>query len=59
MKVNEATWDRAARVVLGLIGIGIALAGLSPWGWVGVVPLLTGALGVCPLYTVFSFKTSK
>lgn len=58
-KKNEATWDRVARIILGLAGIGIALAGISPWGWLGVVPLLTGSLGWCPIYVACNFKTNK
>jgi hypothetical protein len=59
MKMNQADWERGLRVALGLAGIGVALAGISPWGWVGVVPLVTGALGVCPLYVPFKFSTRK
>lgn len=55
---NEATWDRAIRVVLGAVGISLVFVGPeTPWGWIGVVPLLTGLLGSCPLYTVFGIGT--
>ncbi len=59
MKMNIADWERVLRVVLGLAGVGIALGGISPWGWLGVVPLVTGAIGVCPLYLPFNFSTRK
>ncbi|MEY2786373.1 MAG: hypothetical protein RL277_2585, partial [Planctomycetota bacterium] len=31
----------------------------TPWGWIGVVPLLTGLLGSCPLYTLFGISTCR
>ena len=30
---------------------------IGPWGWIGVVPLATAALGWCPLYTVLGINT--
>ena len=59
MKMNLADWERGLRALLGLAGIGIAVAGISPWGWLGAVPLLTAAVGVCPLYLPFKFSTRK
>ena len=58
MRVNEAGWDRVLRVVLGLGLLAITVVGpKSMWGLVGVVPLLTGILGFCPLYHAFGFST--
>ena len=58
MSVNEGTADRALRVVLGLAILSLAFVGpRTPWGYLGLVPLLTGAVGMCPLYTVFGFST--
>ncbi|GAB4015166.1 MAG: DUF2892 domain-containing protein [Bdellovibrio sp.] len=58
MKKNEGTIDRAARVVVGLGLLSIAFVGpQTPWGYVGVVPLLTGLMGWCPLYTVLGINT--
>ena len=55
---NEATLDRVIRVVLGLAGISLVFVGpQTPWGWIGLVPLLTGLLGSCPLYTVLGIGT--
>lgn len=62
MKANEASWDRIARVVLGvvLIGVGILAVG-GGWGWVvaaiGLVPLVTGLVGWCPIYSVIGKGT--
>lgn len=58
MKQNEGNWDRIARVTVGLVLIGLAATDqIGIWGWIGVVPLATGAMGWCPLYTVLGIKT--
>lgn len=54
---NEGTVDRALRIVLGLGLLGVALTGRGAWGFIGVVPLLTGALGTCPLYSILGIST--
>ncbi|KUJ73733.1 hypothetical protein AVO45_14180 [Ruegeria marisrubri] len=55
---NEGTIDRAARVVLGLILLSLTFTGpQTMWGLVGLVPLLTGLLGYCPLYRIFGLST--
>ena len=62
--MNEAGWDRLLRVVLGVVllilGFGLleAPAGVVV-GIVALVPLLTGLVGWCPLYSVFGFRTNK
>lgn len=51
MKINEGTLDRTLRVVTGSVLIGLAATDtVRPWGYIGVVPLLAGALGNCPVY---------
>ncbi len=58
MAVNEHPFERILRVVLGLTLIGLAFSGgIGAWGYIGVVPLLTGIIGSCPLYSVFGFST--
>lgn len=58
LKVNEHPVERAARVVLGVALIAMAAMGtIGVWGYIGVVPLLTGAVGSCPLYTLFGLST--
>lgn len=55
---NEATLDRALRVVVGLVGIALVFVGpATPWGWIGLVPLVTGLVGSCPIYTVLGIGT--
>lgn len=58
MKTNEGNIDRILRIVAGLALIGLTLTGnIGVWGWIGVVPLATGAIGWCPLYTVLGLNT--
>jgi len=58
MKANEGTIDRVLRVILGLALISIVFAGpQTPWGWIGVVPLVTGLVGMCPLYSILGIST--
>lgn len=55
---NEHTLERAIRVILGLALLSLTVIGpRTLWGLVGLVPLLTGLLGSCPLYTLFGFST--
>jgi hypothetical protein len=56
---NEHTIDRALRVVLGLGLIGVAVAGITPLGYLGLIPLATGLVGSCPLYSVLGVSTSR
>lgn len=58
MKKNEGKIDRIFRVLFGLGLISLVFIGpQTMWGLVGVIPLLTGAIGFCPLYKVFGFNT--
>lgn len=58
VSINVGTIDRTLRVVVGLVLIGLALAGsIGVWGWIGLVPLLTGAFASCPLYSLFGLST--
>jgi hypothetical protein len=48
---NESDPERTFRVALGLILLMSTFMGpATPWGWLGVVPLLTGIFGICPFY---------
>jgi len=63
--MNEANWDRIARVVIGIILFTVGLTGVvsGAWMWVvyalGLVMFATAAIGVCPLYLLFKFSTRK
>jgi hypothetical protein len=55
---NVGAVDRALRVVLGIVILSVAFIGpRTAWGYVGLVPLLTGLVGSCPLYTIFGIST--
>ncbi|PTT90515.1 DUF2892 domain-containing protein [Pelomonas sp. HMWF004] len=57
-KTNVGTADRALRVLAGLALLGLAATGtIGPWGYIGVVPLATGLLRTCPLYSMLGFST--
>lgn len=58
MKINVGSVDRALRIIAGLALIGLAATGtIGVWGWIGVVPLLTGIFKFCPAYAIFGMNT--
>lgn len=58
MKANVGGIDRILRIVVGLVLIGLTLNGnIGFWGWIGVVPLATGAMGFCALYPLLGINT--
>lgn len=58
MKINVGTIDRTLRIVVGLALIGATMAGMiGVWGWIGVVPLLTGIFKFCPAYAILGMST--
>ena len=58
MKTNVGSIDKIARILAGIVLIGLAATGtVGAWGWLGVVPLVTGLVGWCPAYTLFGLNT--
>ncbi len=58
MKTNVGGIDRSLRIAAGLALIALAATGtVGAWGWLGVVPLATGAIGWCPPYAILGFNT--
>jgi len=58
LKANEGTIDRAVRIIAGLALIGLTVTGtIGAWGWIGVLPLVTGIIGICPAYSIFGMNT--
>ncbi|MBA4328094.1 MAG: DUF2892 domain-containing protein [Polaromonas sp.] len=58
MKVNEGVLDRSLRVIAGLVLIGLAVTGtVGVWAYIGIVPLLTGAVGICPIYSLLGINS--
>ncbi len=58
LQVTEHPVERVLRVLVGLGAISLVFVGpKTPWGWLGVIPVLTGATGLCPLYTLLGIST--
>jgi hypothetical protein len=57
---NAGSVDRWLRAIVGLAVLSLAFVGpKSAWGYLGLIPLATAALGFCPLYSVFGISTCK
>lgn len=58
MKMNEGKLDRLLRVVAGALILSMAFIGpQTPWAYLGLIPLLTGLIGFCPLYAILKINT--
>jgi len=58
MPKNEGTIDRVLRVIVGAILIALVFVGpQTPWGWIGLIPLITGLVGWCPAYRLLGLRT--
>jgi hypothetical protein len=58
MKANEGTIDRLLRVLAGLAVLSLVFIGpKTPWGYLGLVPLVTGVVGWCPLYSILGISS--
>jgi hypothetical protein len=56
--LNEGVLDRTIRIVIGamLVLIAITIRGAG-WGYLGLIPLVTGTIGYCPLYALLGMRT--
>lgn len=58
MSRNEGSIDRALRVIVGLVLLSLVFVGPQTWwGLIGLVPLVTGLIGNCPVYTILGIRT--
>lgn len=56
--MNESVFDRSLRVVAGIVLMGLAVTGtVGLWSYIGIIPLVTGAVGMCPLYSLLGINT--
>jgi len=60
MPLNVGSVDRMARIVVGLVLMILAATGtVGLWGWIGIIPLLTGIFRFCPAYNLLGINTCK
>jgi hypothetical protein len=60
MKKNMGKIDKTLRFIVGLVLISLVFIGpQTPWGWIGLIPLLTSLVGWCPAYVPFKWSTIK
>lgn len=60
MKQNVGNIERGVRILAGIVLIALAATGtVGWWGWLGVVPLLTGLVGWCPPYALLGISTCR
>lgn len=58
MTTNVGTVDRVIRGLVGLLLIAMVFVGpQTAWGWIGVIPLVTAIVGICPAYSIFGIRT--
>jgi hypothetical protein len=59
MKANVGSVDRTIRIIIGLAIIVFGFIMQSWWGLIGILPLATGLVSRCGLYTVLGINTCK
>jgi hypothetical protein len=63
--INEAGWDRALRVIVGVVLLYLGWAGVvtgtlgTVFKYLGFLPLVTGLVGWCPAYALLRMRTNK
>ena len=58
MLANVGGIDRILRIVVGLVLIALVFVGpQTNWGWIGIIPLVTGLFRFCPAYTLLGFNS--
>jgi hypothetical protein len=59
-RLNVGNLDRALRLLLGIALMALAASGvIGVWGYLGIVPLLTGITALCPLYSLLGIATTS
>jgi hypothetical protein len=59
-KLNVGTVDRFVRILFGLVLLSVVFVGpKTPWGWIGIAPVLTGLFRFCPFYALIGLNTGS
>ncbi|MBE9536757.1 MAG: DUF2892 domain-containing protein [Proteobacteria bacterium] len=60
MKANESGIERVIRIAVGVVLLSlVAIGPKSLWGLIGIIPLVTGLVGICPIYSILGISTCK
>lgn len=59
MKKNVGSIDKTVRIILGVIIFGAGIYFQSWWGLIGIIPLMTGMMGSCPIFQVMGISSNK
>lgn len=60
LKTNVGNLDRLLRILIGGVLINLAIIGkIDAWGYIGIMPLLTGLMRTCPAYSLFGVNSCK
>ena len=60
LKYNTGKIDRIIRIIVGAILVGNVFTGLqTPLGWIGVILIVTGIFGTCPVYSLLGINTKS
>ena len=59
-KSNTGKIDRIIRVIVGVLLVGNVFTGIQiPIGWIGIILIVTGAFGTCPVYSLLGINTKS
>ena len=60
MECNVGGIDRTLRIAIGALLVVLAIVGvIGSWGWIGLLPIVTGVFRFCPAYPLLGIKTCK
>lgn len=60
MTRNIGSLDRMIRLVVGVVLLALVFVGpQTPWGYLGLIPIVTALVGFCPLYAVLGMTTDR
>jgi len=58
MNMNLGQMERTLRIIVGLALLALVFVGpKTPWGWIGLILIGTGAIRFCPIYRLLGLST--